>query len=116
MIRPDVASGDGEGTPGGPYSLLHEDDEIAFRIVDAEDAVLEWLDDGDGVGFEVALEACGVTGGEGYRFHPCGWRWRGERFDFKPLRVADRVNRHAVVLSAMKAEGLAVEVCRGGGV
>ena len=53
----------------GFCALLDEEDEIAFGIVDAERAVLEWLVNGDVVGFEIALEGCGIACGEGYGLH-----------------------------------------------
>ncbi len=68
MMRCEVAVGDGAGTPSGPDTLLDEEDQIAFGIADTEDAMFQGLDDGDGVGFEVALECGGVAGGEGDRF------------------------------------------------
>jgi hypothetical protein len=106
----------GYGKAGNLGAFLDKVDEVAFGVVDGEEAVSERLHDGDVAGLEVALERGGVTGGERDGSEAAGGSGCGKSFYFQPLQVVDRVAGDTVTVGMGVAEGVAVEVCRGCGV
>ena len=90
MMRRDGGVGRGTGCLWDAGRFLHEEDEVAFGVVDAEAAVFEGLGDVDPVGFEIFSGVAAASrvvkataarrgGGGGSR----------KRFDLEPLEVVD---------------------------